>query len=478
MPQKTSSDLIILCHEDTQIIRDALAHGQVDAILPAVNSFVDRFHEFSLSCGLFPFLETLPDARQRRSVPAFFYGNVLLHKELLGLPKFADIGNTLFHSPAVLRSLGFNFRCINDGYYQNANVKPFDQEALCDFFAELSPEDLLRHYEPFAVHLRNHFPVLQKSRLALMDGFDVKVRRCRPGSDETTEDVHYKFCVLALQADGEIFPLLWNYCLGQEKNDLTLGKALLEKAFRLFGDTPFDHLLVDRGFLDGAWMAHLKQDHKVDTVIALREDMQILDDLIGLSRGEDVQWLEADPPRLHNHEIPERHLAGFSDLTTWDSYAAPLNACLVRDTYSDGVVYQGIVCTDRTLSCQKLHSLKRQRWEEEEGFMTLSRYWGMNHVGPCRPVVGFCQAHMTFIAYTLMGLFRRFEAEQNKEATKPILVAGREVVVYWRNYYAILYPSDVIQIVLDHVDVWLDKKDHILATLRYAEGRGPARHPP
>jgi len=47
-------------------------------------------------------------ALERRSIPAFLFCNLLLHKSLLNIGSLSQIGPILFSSPDTLRMLGFN----------------------------------------------------------------------------------------------------------------------------------------------------------------------------------------------------------------------------------------------------------------------------------------------------------------------------------------------------------------------------------
>jgi IS4 transposase len=74
-------------------------------------------------------------------------------------------------------------------------------------------------------------------------------------------------------------------------------------------------------------------------------------------------------------------------------------------TYPDRVHYQCLVTTDLSLTPEQLHQCNRDRWAIEESFMDLTRYWGLDQVGSCRPAVAAAQVHFILLAYTLLHLY-------------------------------------------------------------------------
>ena len=135
-----SADNWELVVENREAVIAALERRECEGILPATEDFLDEFGDFCLDIGRPALLEQLPDPRERRSLPACFFGNFLLHKALLRVPSLQQATRVLFRSPAVLRRWGFNWRQTHEGFYSNGAVKPFNEETLADFLAALFPE--------------------------------------------------------------------------------------------------------------------------------------------------------------------------------------------------------------------------------------------------------------------------------------------------------------------------------------------------
>jgi hypothetical protein len=119
-----------LVREDRAAVLAALKRGECDGLLPVASEFMDDFAQFLDERGLLRRFEQFPDGRRRCSISLDFLCNTLLHKALLRLPSLAQIGPVLFHSPGVLRRLGFNLRQVHEGFYQGGAQRPFDPEAL------------------------------------------------------------------------------------------------------------------------------------------------------------------------------------------------------------------------------------------------------------------------------------------------------------------------------------------------------------
>jgi hypothetical protein len=450
--------------------------------LPAASGFLDEFASFLDHHGLLPFFEHFPDARQRRSIAPEFFCQVLIYKALFRLPSLTEIGPVLFHSPDVLRRLGFNLRQIHEGFYQGSGQRPFDPEALADFFNALQPEQLQEHQLELSAHLLQECPQLRQDGVAVLDANTVTV----PAGHFQRPGTQLKACVLGLRSAGRVFPLLWDFttCGPGQEADLTQGRHLIAEARKAWGEGVIRRLLVDRGFIDGPWISELTAAG-IDTIIGLREDMDLYEDMLGLSRLDDAQWVPAPGPILHEEVLPQRALCHLTDLETWTSCSVPLQGLVIRDTYPDRVQYQCLVTTDLSLKPQRLHGYARDRWSIEESFMDLTRYWHLNRLGSCRPAVARAQVHFIFLAYSLLHLYAQEAAQQDRvvqqdraaQLLHPRLLPGREITAYFGAHYALLLPSELLTLILDHYQAWLANREQLLRALRFCEGEPRPRAP-
>ena len=176
--------------------------------------------------------------------------------------------------------------------------------------------------------------------------------------------------------------------------------------------------------------------------------------------------------KLRGKPRPKRYVTGFTEVESWSSCPRPLSAVVIRDEFPDGTRrYQVVVSTAPATSAKALHTWARKRWQIEEAFMALTRYWNLDDFGSCRHPVYLAQVYFTFLAYALLAVFARREGPPPGPPTP--LLPGRELVVYWGAYYAILRPSELLTIVLDHYPAWQANRSRLLEALRYCEGPSP-----
>src|ERR1035437_5662821 len=140
--KKQCGEWILLVENPTAVL-SALERGETDGILPAACEFMDRFAQFALAAGILRVFDEFADHRERKWITPFFFCKVLLHKSLLRLTSLTSIGPFLFSSPDVMRTLGFQMRQIKEGFYKVDGLRPFNEEAMSDFFASCDLSDYL-----------------------------------------------------------------------------------------------------------------------------------------------------------------------------------------------------------------------------------------------------------------------------------------------------------------------------------------------
>ncbi len=258
--------------ENREAVLAALQEGRCDGILPAARSFLDGFAEFCLRAGVLKVFEAFPDHRARRSIPMFFFCNTLVHRPLWRT-RLQPIQDTLFRSPYILRQLGFNARQIDAGFYTTAaETKPFTAEAIADAFVRarrgLPGEPASGAGKPVGL-LSGTVPVGAGRWTACTSG-------CRAGAHAGTG----LQSVCAGRVAGQRG--LAHHCgcwWRQTEAEITVGRKLVAAAEAVIGVGSIRHLLVDRGYLDGAWLSELHA-RGTRVTIGVREDMRIMEDMI------------------------------------------------------------------------------------------------------------------------------------------------------------------------------------------------------
>lgn len=454
----------ILLVENPEAVLSALERGETDGILPAASHFMDRFAQFMLGAGIPKVFDEFPDHRKRKWIAPFFFCNVLLHKSLLRLTSLSSIGPFLFSSPDVMRTLGFQMRQIREGFYRVDGMRPFNEEAMSDFFAGCELSGYLKNQKVALRALMKSHPEIISDGSIIMDVLDTRI----PAGNRCKEQKHLETCVLCSMSEGEVLPILWNIGKANTKADVTQGKALMSAAMPILRGRA-KRLIVDRGFISGSWITKLKRDEKLDVVIGLKSDMVLHQDMISLSKHLDTKWIRVESPKYHKGEIPKRYICYLSELNLWEECEAPLSGIVIRDKYADRTEYQTVVTTDLEATGKQIHAWIRSRWEIEEAFMTESRYGCLNRIGSCRESVAAAIVHFSLLAYALLKLFERQDEAERRDIRPRLMTAGVEFVAYWREYYAIIFPSKLVELVARCAPSWGERLPSILEKLRILE---------
>jgi hypothetical protein len=358
-----------------------------------------------------------------------------------------------------LDKLGFNFRMIREGGPRTGDHRPFDEEALEDFFAKLQPKDYLAHQVEVSRRLRLR-PELA-GQVWLLDCRDTKI----PNGHHQTE-CHWKAGVLSVCTPAGPQPMLWNFGEAPATGDLTLVRPLVDEAVKAWGVGAIRWLIMDAGFVDGPLLRQLKEQG-ADSVIRIREGMDNYQAAVRMAqRAPEGAWQSVPLPRRpKGSRLPlTREILGFADQPGWEALDLPVALCLVRDIYPDEVVYWLLVSTQPQQTARQIYQLFGQRWGIEESFMALARYHGLNAIGACRDGLALAKIHFSLLAYTLRYLCRL------TRETQPVRPLTKYLVVYWRGWYALLHASQVFEQIYDHWPAWEGRREEVLAALRYCEG--------
>jgi hypothetical protein len=436
-----------------------LARGECDGMLPDEWLEPDNLVQGALEEGFLDLFGDFPDRRGRRSIEQSLFCKVLLCGRLVDAPSIAESGRVVFHSATLLDKLGFNFRMVREGGRRTGDHRPFDEEALEDFFAGLRPTDFFRHQVKLSQQLRQR-PQL-RGEVWVLDCQDTAI----PNGHHRA-GYHWKTAVLSVCGPAGPQAMLWRFGKAPETADISLARPLVRRAQLAWGRGAIRWLILDAGFVDGPWLRQLKE-RGTDTVIRIREGMDNHQAAVRQAQHAPARLWQtvALPQRRPKARRPlRREVLGFLDQPGWEGLDLPISVCVVRDTYADKTEYWVLICTQPNLSGKASYDLFRRRWGIEESFMALARYHGINDLYPCRPGLALALIHFTLLAHTLRYLCLLAQAAaQPRPLTKYL-------VVYWAGYYALLHASQVFEQVFDHMDVWQDRQAAILEALRYCEG--------
>lgn len=267
-----------LLSENREAVLAALLRGETDGIVPAASGFMDRFAQFLIKLEIPSLLDGWPDSRRRRSIAPFFFCNVMLHKSVFRLDSLCKIGPFLFSSPDVMRTLGFNMRQITGGFYSSGEQRPFNEEALSDFFASCKLSEFLSNQRQVLLRLVDAHPEMLEEGTLVIDCKDIRI----PAGNRGRPQTHLEACVVSSRSHGELLPVLWSFIPANAQADISQGKAIVEEVLAVLGEK-VKRLIMDRGFISGAWVTGLKEQG-IDTVIGLKTDMVLYQDMVALSK--------------------------------------------------------------------------------------------------------------------------------------------------------------------------------------------------
>jgi len=241
-------------------------------------------------------------------------------------------------------------------------------------------------------------------------------------------------------------------------------------------------LLLDRGFINGPQIGRLKKDYGIDTVIPIRSDMDILEDVRGLIQLS-PPWEEYEPthraplPRVRPQHAPhpvaqererkrqktlargraepeakeppdpskvrERTLiARFGPLTSWSDCPVPLTGVLSRDVYADGHEASWLVVTTASQwSARKIRDRYGLRTDIEERHRQVKCFWDLTRFHSTAWNLIVSQTVFVCLTYSLLQihLVQQGHQELNRRTwptTRRLLPDGDRVIVYRQQYFA------------------------------------------
>ena len=223
-------------------------------------------------------------------------------------------------------------------------------------------------------------------------------------------------------------------------------------------------LILDRGFIDGARIGKCKKDYGVDVVIPLRKNMNLYQDVLGLTRGRDFEWelYEKPPPvpvpsrerppavekreaarqrtlasrKGDSHESKAQdkkgggvsgkmsYLGQLQDSCTWQSCPVPMKAIINREVDPGGGEDYWVLVTTAlsrpSADVRTLYGLRpaiEERHRQAKGFWDLTKFRSQNFALVLNQVLFLA------LTYTLLQthLYLGKKAELNRR-TRPRLL--------------------------------------------------------
>jgi hypothetical protein len=281
----------------------------------------------------------------------------------------------------------------------------------------------------------------------------------------------------ANQAEG---PVLW---------------SLVDTFIESVGKGVMKVLVLDRGFIDGPRIGRAKTEYQVDTVIPVRKNMDILEDVRGVVKLG-VPWEEYQSTRRAPLEIPRaRHavaekrektrektlakkraeaeksnppdpaevlertmVAKIPELTSWSDCPVPLTGVYSKDCYADGHEKDWLlVTTNSRWNGPEVRDLYALRPDIEERHRQVKCFWDLTRFHSTAWSLVVSQTVFVSLTYSLLQLHLLAHGHQElnrrtPETTHRLLPDGDRVIVYRQQYFAFFT-------LLEHTELTLSLED-------------------
>jgi len=502
---------------------DEFREGRFDYIELASDVAETKFFQFLFDRGVVERLaRDYPSPRQRHHVPLWMYLSSQFSLRLHGSHSFHSYP-LIIRSGGLIDALGpkqarrevdpqtgnLAIQCtgFNDrNFYPRAT--PCDQDYLRKLAKETIPEKLEDWYNRQVAQLYGELGAYDEDGIFIGDGsylfvpdnknyegsqrqlFDEhnhpvskkQAEQMTPAQRERCQWRRYYRVVFLLHCDrvGERFVVVGLRVL--RKGDPGEGPVLwklVDTFIEAVGRGVMKTLIVDRGFVDGPEIGRMKRDYGVDTVIPIRKDMNILEDVRGLVKL-DVPWQEYQPtcrrplpsPRAKHPTVAKREetrqktlaekqaeaerknppdsskvlertvMTKLSELTSWWDCPVALSGVYSKDCYADGHEQDWLlVTTNPHWSAKEVRDLYSLRTDIEERHRQVKCFWDLTRFHSTAWSLIVSQTVFVSLTYSLLQLhlLKHGHAELNRrtrETTRRLLPDGDRVIIYRQQYFA------------------------------------------
>lgn len=448
-------DLPIITHKQEKTLA-ALKSGEIDDLRVSNQLPIDDIVKYGLKENfLREGLKSFPDPRKTYDIPI----------EVLLLPQVIqrlDDEHSLLLAPFMLNSaelmmeLGFSARVLEDGF-NNKNKypreAPFNGETLKHVLLSMKVDLLVNWFnKDWNELLKSASP--GRSKQYIIDGTKLLIPAHMLESFQgagvvknNKDELSYGYKVVWIQEiidrKGVIRSLKFAPI---QEHDLTLGKELVQ-------DFDFEKgslLLMDRGFLDGEWITHLKEERGIDVCMPLRSNSEITQFTVAQA-AVDNAWIPhptRDGQRIY--EVKKSEL----DWKLCQSFnSGVLVNFIKKNGEEENIVF---VDTRKGLSGKTILATYDQRAEIEESHRQMKCFQGLEKLPSKKFVHVVFRVIMGTIAYNLFNLFLNSEKcatlrdyslkthrqKRRSEERNP------DIIIYAGNTFAIMKNLDFLEFII------------------------------
>ena len=444
----------LIFHRQKEVI-DSLKKGEISDIRVSQSYAADKIVSFGLKEGfLQEGLKCFPDPRRHVEVPidALLLPQILqrLHDEhsLLLAPY-------MLNDADLITRLGYNAAVLENGFNNRAKYPretPFHGETLKHVLNAISkPSHLVDWFnESWLALWRKAAP--GRTRQYILDGMKIETpppkKKRREGSGVVSDNdgnVTFGYKAVWLQEiidrKGVLVALT---IVPIETHDLEAAKSLIE-------NFPFEEdsvLIMDRGFIDGRWITHLKKSLNVDVVIPLKKNMDLTEKAISVANRENL-W-QPHPTREGQWIAPIREENLF-----WKECGVLQSGTVVKWTNKQTNEIEQVlfVSTLKDKSGAPLLRIYDQRAEIEESHRELKCFQGIETLPSGKLTHVVFRILMNVIGFNLLRLFLNSEHCDTLEdfTAKTFRQRRRQepnpkIIIYAHRSFATIYFLDLLSL--------------------------------
>ncbi len=514
-------DLIVFENNKPYII-DEFRQGRFDYLELASDVAETKFFQFLFGRGLVDKLaRNYPSPRRRHHVPLWMYISSQLSLRLHGSHSFHSYP-LIIRAGGLIDALGpetarrevdtetgdLSIWCAG---FNNRNLgpraTPCDQDYLRKLAKHTEAQKLEDWYNQHVAQLYGELGGYEEEGIFIGDGtylfvpdnehyegskrllFDEHNHPLSKEEEKKLTPAQRKRCrwrrcyraVLLLHCDraGERFVVAGLRVLRADQAEAPALWELLEKFISAVGRDVLKVLVVDRGFIDGAQIGRLKTAYGVDTVIPVRKNMDILQDVRGLVTL-DADWQEYRPARREplaqpktkhptaakrekkrQKTLAKKHAAAqrldppdpskivertlltkVTELRTWSDCPVPLTGVYSKDCYADGHEKDWLlVTTNPHWASARVRDYYGLRTDIEERHRQVKCFWDLTRFHATAWSLIVSQTVFVALTYSLLQLHLLHHGHQELnrrtlETTRRLLPDGDRVIVYRQQYFA------------------------------------------
>ena len=511
---------LLVFEQDKVYVKKCLENGEIDYLEAVSEGAETEFFEYLNTRGVLKHLaDTYPLERKKEEVPLWLYVASDISLRLHGMQSFhgyplvirtggllnalgPEVGKKTVHpqtGQVTIHCPGFNHKntyerqtpCDQDFLRKTARATEADK--LVGWFNTEMPQLLEQEglFDPEGIFIGDASYIFvpdndnyKGSDVLLFDGQNHPVEKDKL-SPSRLRRCRYRRCykwveLIHTNSSGEFFFFVAMHLGRGKSHECPILYELVEQFLEIVGKGVMKCLIVDRGFLDGQRIGHLKTHWNVDTLSGLRSDMNVLEDARGLLKAEPVKWQDYQPytlppppvtaakpesilsreearrrtlklqGRWPKPEPPEKVVA-FNDLTSWDACPVPLTVVL---TQKKNKPPWGLVTTSKTQDAPLVRDRYHLRETIEERHRQTKLFWDLT--GFHSPNFNLVTNQVVFVAltYTLlqMQLLGENRPELNRMTKRTLrhqmLPHGNHIVVYAQQYYGFFDIPEYSEIIM------------------------------